>query len=288
MVNPTSDFTIYQGVILGHDGDREQIDENTCYDLGMGGKRYRVLMPSATDSARVLTNSLEVSRMFLCFGPVNYQEEAEPALVVVGASPLHDVDPYRHIPSECCPCPEIMPGVLSLVDTIKSDPLREFVRNVLRRRDVFDLFWSMAASHKHHHAFEGGLASHSLDVAHDIGLQRALTDVERDLGVAGGLLHDIGKVWAYTARMRPTSEALAIGHELIGLERLHTELTTLSEAWPEGGHAMRSLLSGVTRRRAGDALPFSLLARIRAADQRSCERDKHNPARPGRSWLPKY
>src|SRR3546814_20034640 len=75
----------------------------------------------------------------------------------------------------------------------------------------------MPASAKHHHARPGGLPVHSLEVAEDLAGHIGLSDTERDLGVAGALLPDIGKVWSYTPDMFPNSANLAMGHALIGL-----------------------------------------------------------------------
>src|SRR3546814_3404361 len=119
----------------------------------------------------------------------------------------------------------------------------------------------MPASAKHHHARPGGLAVHSLEVAEDLAGHIGLSDTERDLGVAGALLHDIGKVWSYTPDMFPNSANLAMGHELIGLCRLEQNLARLEDAWPDGAYVMRCLLSGQTRMRANGSLPSSLLPR---------------------------
>jgi hypothetical protein len=47
------------------------------------------------------------------------------------------------------------------------------------------------------------------------------------------------------------------------------------------------LLSGCGRVRSDGSLPSALVTRIRAADQRSCERNTGHPARKSRSWIPK-
>src|SRR5690606_4776246 len=99
---------------------------------------------------------------------------------------------------------------------------------------------------------------------------------------------DIGKVWAYTKDMFPSAEAKAMGHELLGLSRLAGDLDMLQRQWPDGAHAMRAILSGNPRPRENGSLPPALIARIKACDQRSCERDL---ARSGgrisrRSWIP--
>lgn len=135
----------------------------------------------------------------------------------------------------------------------------------------------------------GGLAVHSLEVASDLASHGDLSEVERDLGIAGALLHDIGKVWSYTDDMFQNEAGLAMGHELIGLSRLEPELAELERRWDHGAYVMRCLLSGHTYRRANGSMPHSLLARIKACDQRSCERDRARNPTPNPScpvWVP--
>src|SRR5690606_4491837 len=146
---------------------------------------------------------------------------------------------------------------------------------VFVRRDVAQRYWKMPASWQHHHAFPGGLAQHSLEVAQVMERQGSLSRQERELGIAGALLHDIGKVWSYTDDMHLTGEANALGHERIALGRLSADLAMLSSKWPAGAQAIVMLLEGSTRHRYGPSLPSSLLARFRAADQRGCERQGH-------------
>lgn len=127
---------------------------------------------------------------------------------------------------------------------------------------------------------------HSLEVAEDIATQSSLTRAERDLGIAAALLHDIGKVWSCDGR-RLTRAAQAMGHELLGLSRLEQALSVLEDAWEDGAHAMRVLLSGQARRRADGSHPYALVQRLRACDQRSAEHARHTgSSRAGRAWMP--
>lgn len=193
----------------------------------------------------------------------------------------HDpyTDGFSHLPESACTIDGIVLGVKALVEGIDAAPLRHFLMRVFQRRDVFHHFWTMPASAKHHHSCPGGLALHSLEVASDIASHGDLSVTERDLGIAGALLHDIGKVWSYTNDMFLNTASRAMGHELVGLSRLEPELAQLEEDWPDGAYIMRCLLIGQTRMRDNGSIPTSLLPRIKACDQRSCERDRVKNAR---------
>lgn len=193
-----------------------------------------------------------------------------------------------HMPEDLCPVLGTLSSVQELIHSINAAPLKTFVLDVFARRDMHKVFWTMPASIRHHHAYPGGLAVHSMEVATDIAQHVGLTEIERDLGIAAGLLHDVGKVWAYTADMQLTTAARAMGHELLGLSRLEPYLRDLERHWSDGAWAMRVLLSGQCRARSDGSLPHSLVQRLRACDQRSAaianqsDRQRQRPV-----WTPR-
>lgn len=196
----------------------------------------------------------------------------------------------NHLADALCPVAGTVLRIRELIEEIGTRPLRSFVTDVILRRDVASRFWTMPASARDHHSVPGGLAVHSMEVASDISLHSELSDVEHDLGVAGALLHDIGKIWSYTDAMLLNSASLAMGHELIGLCRLEPELAQLETLWPDGAYVMRCLLSGNTWARGNGSRPTALIQRIKACDHRSCERDRvANNKRPSSrlAWAPK-
>ncbi len=192
----------------------------------------------------------------------------------------------RFQPGKSIPClQKAGRSILELIETIDTPPLHRMLWRIFREREVVARFWTMPASARHHHALPGGLAVHSLEVARDLAGQAAVGGHERDLCIAAGLLHDIGKVWSYTPDMFLNTAARAMGHELVGLSRLERELKILEGEWPDGAYAMRVLLSGCGRMRQDGSMPSALVARLKAADQRSCELER-NGRDPKQAWKP--
>ena len=71
----------------------------------------------------------------------------------------------------------------------------------------------------------------------------------------------------------------------VGLARLERELMTLEKQWADGAYALRVLISGCGRMRQDGSMPSALVARLRAADQRSCEQERSRQ-RPKQVWTP--
>ncbi len=91
-----------------------------------------------------------------------------------------------------------------------------------------DRFASFPAAAELHHAWIGGLLEHSLEVAHVAhAVSQNLPGVDRDLAVAGALLHDVGKLDAYEVGIsfRATDSGKLVGHILTGYHRVQLACT---------------------------------------------------------------
>lgn len=277
---------LMHGIVLNHLDQPRHRNEPRIFHLSDGTEAIPCVIPSAKLAkeicARPLTgHSLEVLRW------PSAQECTDPDTLVLIAATLNpdQQDPLRFMPPTLCPLPWVVDDTMILIRRISTEPLRRMVERVMMRRDVVARYWTMPAARRHHHAFAGGLAVHSLEVATDLAGQAGLSDTERDLCIAAGLLHDLGKVWAYREDMRLTDEAKAIGHERVALRKLHSLLELLEYDWPDGAHAMFLLLEGTTRMRRDGSLPTALVTRLKAADQRSCELERHRRC-PSGTWVP--
>ncbi|MFH1788484.1 MAG: HD domain-containing protein [Candidatus Altiarchaeota archaeon] len=142
--------------------------------------------------------------------------------------------------------------VLSPVEYVKSDFVKEsekeidemygqlssFISSVKNHdlKKVLDVFFSdpefvkkfkadPAAMYKHH-AWIGGLLEHTLSVVRICEKSLELyPDLDRDLVIAGAVLHDIGKTreFTVTTSIKPTLESRLVGHVVMGVEMLHAK-----------------------------------------------------------------
>ncbi|MGH2460567.1 MAG: 3'-5' exoribonuclease YhaM family protein [Chloroflexota bacterium] len=114
-----------------------------------------------------------------------------------------------------------------LVDSL-GPPVGEVVRAALDPE--LDRFSEWPAAEALHHAWLGGLLEHSLEVAQLCdAIVRAIPGPDRDLVIAGALLHDVGKLDTYEVgtTFGATDEGRLYGHILTGFHRVKVACDTV-------------------------------------------------------------
>jgi 3'-5' exoribonuclease len=106
-----------------------------------------------------------------------------------------------------------------LIATVQERHLRVLLDHILGpAAQTWEAFREAPAAKRYHQAYRHGLLEHSLTVAQGVSaISATFGGVDRDVAVTGALLHDIGKLDAYTA-----ADPLAI--ELTDAGKLHGEI----------------------------------------------------------------
>ena len=124
---------------------------------------------------------------------------------------------------------------LKLVAQISRPPLRELLGEIFSG-SRWERFIRNPAAKRFHHAYIGGLLEHSVDVA-EMALAVAATvpGVDRDMVIAGALLHDIGKTEEISADIgfSYTEAGHLVGHITAGaliIDAAARQVQFLSEA----------------------------------------------------------
>ncbi|HEX5726518.1 MAG TPA: HD domain-containing protein [Longimicrobiaceae bacterium] len=118
-----------------------------------------------------------------------------------------------------------------LVETVEDPALRTLLHRCVGRKTALGRQFRLhPAAKRNHHAYLGGLLEHSLSVA--IACDRLAAHyaaqgarLDRDLLVAGALLHDVGKVRELTAgrTFAYSDEGHLLGHIVLGLHLVTRE-----------------------------------------------------------------
>lgn len=104
------------------------------------------------------------------------------------------------------------------------------------RGEFLQLFARAPAAKNMHHAYIGGLLEHTLAVTRLTSVIAGLyPTIDRDLLVAGGMLHDIGKVKEFTFSEYPfnySDSGRLMGHMTLAIEMIDREIARL-DGFPE-------------------------------------------------------
>ncbi len=120
--------------------------------------------------------------------------------------------------------------------SVEDKLLNELLTKFFKDRKFVRRFAEAPASTVFHHNIKGGLLDHTMGVAE---LCEAACghygDLDWDLLITGALLHDIGKMEAYSWSDKglpgyfTTMEGTMYGHILLGVEEIQARMSTLSE-----------------------------------------------------------
>lgn len=136
----------------------------------------------------------------------------------------NDYDIERFV-SKASNVDEMFNELLSLISTVKDQDYRKILNTFfVEDKSFVDSFKNAPAGMRIHHAYIGGLLEHSLNVAKIADkVAQIYPQLDRDLLIAGALLHDVGKVKEYTVTQKGievTTDGELLGHIVMGVEML--------------------------------------------------------------------
>jgi 3'-5' exoribonuclease len=146
--------------------------------------------------------------------------------------PDGEVDLADYLPVAARSTEELVAELRTRVGSLTDPHLRRLLEAFLADPAFLQLYATAPAAKTMHHVYLGGLLEHSLavaDLADDVS--RRYPGVQRDLLVAGALLHDIGKVaeLCYERSFDYTDEGKLIGHIVMGVEMVEEKVRQLPD-----------------------------------------------------------
>lgn len=120
------------------------------------------------------------------------------------------------------------------VSTIQNPHLRKLLELLLKESTLMDKLKKAPGGKLWHHAYVGGLMAHTLKVVQICEKAASMYElVNRDLLITGALVHDIGKISAYSAKgfFDYTDEGRLVGHIVSGDELIDKKIGAI-ESFP--------------------------------------------------------
>ncbi|MFW6080768.1 MAG: 3'-5' exoribonuclease YhaM family protein [Desulfosalsimonas sp.] len=139
-----------------------------------------------------------------------------------------EVDPSDFLPSTSRDPEQMFHRLQSVAATIESSPLRALLEGFWQDPEFVKNFKKAPAAKKMHHACIGGLLEHTLSLA--LLAERVAghySGIDRDMLIAGAILHDIGKIheFTYDTKIDYSDEGRLVNHIVIGIRMLEQKMT---------------------------------------------------------------
>jgi 3'-5' exoribonuclease len=163
---------------------------------------------------------------------VTYQNALQLNITSLTRCPPSEIDITDYLPETERDREELFGELTAIIETINNPHLKELLDLFLEDQAFIYLFKSAPAAKKLHHVYIGGLLEHTVSVANLIlKICAHYGNLNLDLLLTAGILHDIGKVHELTfLRSFDYSDAgRLLGHIVIGLEMITEKINSLPD-----------------------------------------------------------
>ena len=140
---------------------------------------------------------------------------------------------------------EMLAELVGIAQGIENPYLKELVMAFLGDKEFTTLFKRAPGAKRLHHACLGGLLEHTLSVTKLIEEIRGhYAGINHDLLLAGGILHDVGKVneLSYDIAFDYTDEGRLVGHIVMGTEMVEERIAQIKGFPKELAMLMKHLM----------------------------------------------
>lgn len=154
-------------------------------------------------------------------------------------------EPSDFLPASARDASQMLQRLQAITKTIRTDPLRLLIERFWDDEAFVSAFKTAPAAKIMHHAFIGGLLEHTLSMAL---LADRVADhyegIDRDLLLAGCILHDIGKTreFIYDTRIDYTDEGRLVNHIVMGVGMIEEKMAGIKDFPPKTALMLKHLV----------------------------------------------
>ncbi len=161
-----------------------------------------------------------------------YREMLQTVVKEMAVCPEESVDPMDFLPSTTLDVDDLFERLVKKTESMSNDHLKQLFRLFWEDKDFARDFKKAPAAKNMHHAYLGGLLVHTASMvflADKIAEHYRGGGIDRDLLLAGAILHDIGKLreFEYRFKIDYSDEGRLLSHIVIGLEMMDEKLHKL-------------------------------------------------------------
>ena len=146
-----------------------------------------------------------------------------------------EIDLENFLPVCSCPRDSMLSELFLIAQGVRDTYIRQLLRLFFEDEEFVKAFKRAPAAKTLHHVYLGGLLEHSLSVTRLAEkVANSYSDLNRDVLIAGAMLHDVGKVaeLSYGRVFDYTDSGRLLGHITLGVEMLEEKIRKV-DGFPE-------------------------------------------------------
>jgi 3'-5' exoribonuclease len=135
--------------------------------------------------------------------------------------------------------------ILAYCGQVKTPCLSALLQAFFQDEKIAGLFRRAPAATGFHHVYIGGLLEHTLSVVRLLDLAAGHYEgINRDLLIAGGILHDIGKIYEFSFEriVEYSDPGRLVGHIVIGVEMVDAKIAAIPDFPEQTAMELRHLM----------------------------------------------
>lgn len=189
------------------------------------------------DNAEYLEKKAEVNDVVqVTATTTEYNGRLQLKVTMVSRVEADQIELAHFMPSSKRPIEEMAKELDEVISAIQDVSLRQLLLEVFQG-ETREQFLHAPAAKKMHHAYIGGLAEHTLSI---VGMAQKTADhysmLDKDMLVAGALLHDIAKIREFdysSPAFQYTDRGRLIGHLVMGAEMVRKAAENVNSISPD-------------------------------------------------------
>ncbi len=161
------------------------------------GDRSGQITARMWDNAEPAAAKLQVGQVVAVKGHVE-EYQGQPQIIVRTLKPCSpdEYDPDDFVPSSQRSEEEMLEQLHANIAEVDNEHLRALLEEIFGDEELLARFATAPGGKSLHHAYRGGLLEHTLNVVELVKKAQELhLQLDRDMLIAAGLLHDLGKVY---------------------------------------------------------------------------------------------
>ena len=161
-----------------------------------------------------------------------YKNSIQISIVNMKKYPGDDIEPSDYLPVAKGDITAMFNEMLTYIEKVQTKPLQALLQAFFNDQKTAELFQRAPAAKGFHHIYLGGLLEHTLSTVRLLDkVADHYPNLDRDLLIAGGMLHDIGKIYEfnYESLIEYSDEGRLIGHIVMSVEMINKKIEAIPD-----------------------------------------------------------